>query len=75
VQVVVILEGEAIHDVEALLGAERFGHGDGSAQLDDRRRGEAGELAVESRDLGPVARLIGMQARDRGLHDVGAPAV
>ena len=28
------------------------------------------ELAVEGRDLGPVARLVGVERRDRRLHDV-----
>ena len=55
-------------------GPLRLGDRDGPVQLDDRRAGEAGELAVERGDLGPVARLVGVQGRDRRLHDVGAAA-
>ena len=51
-----------------------LGDRDGPVQLDDRRVGEAGELAVEGGDLGPVARLVGVQRRDRRLHDVRAAA-
>ena len=74
VQVAVVLEGEAVDDVEPRLRALLLGDRDGPVQLDDRRAGEAGELAVEGGDLGPVAGLVGVQRRDRRLHDVGAPA-
>ncbi len=63
VQVAIVLECELIDDAEARLGTIRLGDGDGAVQLDDRRVGEAGELAVEGGDLGPVARLVGMQNR------------
>ncbi len=59
---------------EARLGPSRLGDGDGAVQLDDRRAGEAGELAVEGGDLRPVARLVGVQRGDRRLHDVGPAA-
>ena len=36
--------------------------------------GEPRELAVERGDLRPVARLVGVQRRDRRLHDVRAAA-
>ena len=41
-----------------------------AAELDDRRAGEARELAVERGDLRPVARLVGVQRRDRRLQHV-----
>ena len=60
---------------KAGLGTLRLGDRDGPVQLDDRRVGEAGELAVEHGDVGPVARLVGVQGRDRRLHHVrAAPA-
>ena len=52
-----------------------LGHGDGPVQLDHRRVGEAGQLAVQRGDLGPVAWLVGVQRRDGRLHDVGTAAV
>ena len=61
VQVVVILERDVIDDIETPLGAIRLGDGDRPAQLDDRRVGDAGKLAVEGCDLGPIPRLVGMQ--------------
>jgi hypothetical protein len=47
VQVAVVLEGEAIDDAEPRFGTLRLGDRDGPVQLDDRRVGEAGKLAVE----------------------------
>ena len=63
-----------IDDIETPLGAIRLGDGDRPAQLDDRRVGDAGKLAVEGCDLGPIPRLDGMQTRDRRLHDVRTTA-
>ena len=52
-------------------GPVGLGDGDRAAQLDDRRAGDPRELAVQRGDLRPVARLVGVQRRDRRLHDVG----
>jgi hypothetical protein len=67
VQVAVVLESEAVDDLEPRLVTLRLGDRDSAIQLDDRRIGEAGELAVKDGDLGPVARLVRMQGRDRRL--------
>src|SRR5687768_575337 len=61
VKVAVVLESEAVDDLEPRLGTMRFGHRNRPAQLDDRRGGEPGQLAVQAGDLRPVARLVGMQ--------------
>jgi len=74
VQVAVVLDDEAIDDGEPRLGAIRFRDGDRPAQLDHRRVGQADELAVAGGDLGPVARLVSVQGRDRRLHDVRTPS-
>ena len=71
-QVVVVLDDQAVGDVEPGLRAVGLGDRDGSAELDDRRAGEAGKLAIEGGDLHQVARLVGVQRRDRRLHDVRA---
>jgi hypothetical protein len=54
VQVAIALQGEAIDDVEPVLGPPLLGDRDRPAQLDDRRIGEAGKLSVEGGDLEPV---------------------
>src|SRR5438034_11102920 len=74
VQVAVVLQWEAVGDLEARLGTLRLGDGDRSVQLHNRGAGEAGQLAIEGGDLWPIAWLIGMQGCDRGLHQVGATA-
>ena len=55
VEVAVVVEPEALDDVEPGLRTLRLRHCDGPVQLDDRRIGEASQLAVERGDLGPVA--------------------
>src|SRR5437763_839966 len=59
----------------SLARAMRLSAGGRPVQLDHRRGGQAGELAVESGDLGPVAWLVDVQGRDRGLDHVGPAAV
>jgi hypothetical protein len=50
-------------------------NGDGAVQLDDRRIGQAGELAVQRGDLRPVAWLVRMeQGTDVARAVVRAPA-
>jgi hypothetical protein len=51
---VVAVELEALHQSERSLDLARFGDGDGPVELHDRRAGEAGELAVQGRELWPV---------------------
>jgi hypothetical protein len=46
VQVVVAVELEALDQGERGLDLARFGDGGGPVELDDRRAGAAGELAV-----------------------------
>ena len=70
-----MLEDQAVDDVEPRLRAVGLGDRDGPAELDDRRAGEAGELAIEGGDLGQVAGLVGVQRRDRRLQDVGPAPV
>jgi hypothetical protein len=57
-QIVVAVELEALHQGERGLDVARFGDGDGAVELDDRRAGEAGELAAEGRELRPVLGLV-----------------
>ena len=52
VQVVVVLQGEAVDDLHALLGTLRFGDRDRSAPLDDGRAGQARALTVQRGELG-----------------------
>src|SRR6266511_5299200 len=58
VEIVVAVELEALDQGERGLDLAGFGDGDGPVQLDDRRAGEAGELAVQRRDLRPVLDLV-----------------
>ena len=60
VQVSIVVERELIDDRETGLGALHLGHRDGSVQLDHRRLGQANQLTVQNRDVGPVARLLEM---------------
>jgi hypothetical protein len=45
-----------------------------AVELHDGRAGQAGELAVQRRDLCPVARDLGVQRGDSGLQDIGPAA-
>ena len=74
VQVVVVLELEALRQREGGLDVARFRDGDRVVQLDDRRAGAAGELAVQGRDLRPILGLFNVQGRQRGLQHVRTPA-
>ena len=58
VQVAVVVELEAIDDVEPRLGAVGLGDGHGPAELDDGGVGQARQLAVERGDLRHVAGLV-----------------
>ena len=62
-EVPVVVEAQPIDDPESGFGAIHLGDGDRPVQLDDRRVGETGELAVavEDGDLKPVALVFGMQ--------------
>ena len=70
VQVAVVVEVEPSTIPSAASAPSGLGDRDGPVELDHRRAGEPGELAVERRDLRPVARLVGVQRRDRRLQDV-----
>jgi hypothetical protein len=74
VQVAEVVETKSVDDAQAGLGAFGLGDGDGAVQLHDRRAGQAAELAVQRRDLRPVARRLGVQRRDGGLRDIGPAA-
>src|SRR5439155_9389634 len=74
VQIVVAVELEALDQGERGPDLARFGDGGGPVELRDRRTGDAGELAVEGRDLRPVLGLIYVQGRDRRLQHVGIAA-
>src|SRR5215207_8517101 len=54
VQVEVAVELEAVHYCEGCLDIARLGDRGGSVELDHRGTGEAGELAIQGSDLGPV---------------------
>ena len=59
VQVAVVVEaGQAIGELEARLGTVGLADRDRAVELDHRRVGQPGELAVQRRDLRPVARLV-----------------
>jgi hypothetical protein len=74
VQVAEVVETEVVDDAQAGLGAFGLGDGDGAVELHDGRAGQAAELAVQRRDLGPVARRLGVLRGDRGLQDIGPAA-
>ena len=74
-QVVIVVELEAIDDLEAGLGAVLLGDGHGAAELDDRGAGDAAQLAVQGGDLRPITLIVSVQGRDRGLQDVRSAAV
>ena len=61
VQVVVVLQREAIDDLEAGLGTLLLGDRHGAAELHDRRARDACELAVQRGDLRPVTLIVGVQ--------------
>ena len=61
VQVVVAVELEALDQVERGLDVARLGDRRGPVELDDRRAGQAGELAVERGELRPVLGLVDVQ--------------
>jgi hypothetical protein len=58
VEVVVAVELEGLDERERGLDVAGFGDRDCPVQLGDRRAGDAGELAVQGRELGPVLRLV-----------------
>src|SRR4249920_1088491 len=64
VEVLVAVQVELIDEGETRLGAVRVCNRDRPVQLDDGGAGQERELAVQRRDLRPVARLLGMQRRD-----------
>ena len=64
----------AVDHGQRRLGRAGLRHGDGAVELDHRRAGDAGQLAVERRDLGPVDVRLGLQRGDRRLQDVDPPA-
>src|ERR1041384_6886798 len=51
------LRRQRIDDLEPGLGPEQHGEGDGAVELDDRRRRDLAERAVESDDARPVGLL------------------
>jgi hypothetical protein len=55
-----VVQTESVDDTQTGLRSFGLGDGDGTVQLDDRRGGQAGELAVQSADLRPVARRLGV---------------
>ncbi len=73
-EVAVPVEIEGLDDREAGPRAVGLRDRDRAVELDDRGVGHPGELTVERRDLGPVSGFVGMQRRDRGLHEVRATA-
>jgi hypothetical protein len=75
VQVMVLLELEALDQSERGLDLARFGDRGSLVELDDGRAGEAGELAVQSGDLRPVLGLVQVQGCDRRLQHIGIAAV
>ena len=75
VEVAVAVELQQVEHGQARPPASRPRRRDRPVQLDDRRAGQARELAVQRCDLQPVARLFGVERRDRRLDDVRpAPA-
>jgi hypothetical protein len=75
VQVVVLVEFEALDEREGAFGVSRLGHGGGFVQLHDGRAGAPCQLAVEGRELRPVRGVVGVQGGDRCLQRVRiAPA-
>jgi hypothetical protein len=65
---------DLVHDTQAGQRSFGLGEGDGAVQFDDRCGGQAGEFAVQGRDLRPVARCLGVQGGDRALQRVGPAA-
>src|SRR6185312_11810542 len=57
----------AVDERQAVLRAVRERDGGGAVQLDDRRRRELEQPAVEQRDLRPVDRLLEMERGGRRL--------
>jgi hypothetical protein len=73
-EVVVLVELEAVDEGKRGLDLARFGDRCGAVQLRDRRSGEPGELAVQGGKLRPVLRLVDVQRGDRRLQHVGTAA-
>ncbi len=59
-EVLVVVEPERVDDPERRLRAVDLGDGNGAVELDNRRAGEAEQLAVEGGDLCPVDRMVGL---------------
>ena len=71
-EVRILVQLQAVDERERGLGVACLGDRGGSVELDDRRARAARELAVQGRELVPVLRVVGVQARDRRLQDVRA---
>ena len=73
---VVVETVDRLDQGQALFRVSRQRDGDGSVELDDRRRRHSSELVVERGDRGPVGLLglerVCMDGRDRCLQLVGA---
>jgi hypothetical protein len=73
-EVVVLVELEAVDEGERGLDLARFGDRCRTVQFRDRRSCASGELAVQGGKLGPVLRLVDVQRGDRRMQHVGTAA-
>ena len=71
-EVIVLEPFDRVRQREPLACTVRERHRHRQVQLDDRRRGEVEQPAVEQRDLGPVRLVLGVQGCDRRLQLVRA---
>ncbi len=61
VEVLIVVEREALDQLQGGFGPVHLGHGHGPVELGDRRAGETNELGIEGGDLWPVNGLVHLE--------------
>src|SRR5262245_19573629 len=74
-ELLVAVQVKLIDEGKALFGALRVRDGDRPVQLDNGRAGQESQLAVQRRDLRPVAWLLGMERCNGCLDHIWTAAV
>src|ERR671924_1385209 len=74
VQIVVLVEGEAVDEGDGRCRLSGLGDCRGMVELDDRGTRPARKLAVERSELRPILGLVGVERRDRGLECIKTAA-